>query len=250
MANGELNPSSMRVLPGFDPYPGGNNFLPASTTSLSDLVLPGVYVDAVNMAAAFRRDMGHTLTYAEAYRSYGMQEQRAREHSAGGPLAAFPGTSNHGWGKSIDYRNNIGTITSPEYGWMAANAGRFGFVSDVPSEGWHWTHPSDTAVTSPSTAAASLTETPITLPEGIVMEKGTLYRNNSKTITKGKKKVANPNYGSVDLCSPLVGFRWHVPNSDYFTLLMKLKLVDTKTPVDVTDGQWKFVTSQLPKYAK
>ena len=110
MANGELAPSSMRVLPGFDPYPGGYNFLAASTTSLSDLVLPGVYVDAVNMAKAFRRDMGQTLTYAEAYRSYGMQEQRAREHQNGGPLAATPGTSNHGWGKSIDYRNMVKSL--------------------------------------------------------------------------------------------------------------------------------------------
>lgn len=162
LENGQMPPSRLRVLPGFAPYPGGPNFLPVSSTTLSDLVLPGVLVDAENMAAAFARDLNEELTYAEAYRSRGMQEQRKREQAAGGPTAAYPGTSNHGWGQAIDYRNGIGYADTATYQWMRDNAGKYGFIEDVPGEHWHWHHPSTTALTAPTIEGAGTgTTTPL-----------------------------------------------------------------------------------------
>ncbi|QGG97136.1 hypothetical protein GH723_14760 [Actinomarinicola tropica] len=55
-------------------------------------------------------------------------------YSQGG-LAATPGTSNHGWGLSVDLDLNPASEA-----WMKANAPRFGFVEDVPREPWHWTY--------------------------------------------------------------------------------------------------------------
>lgn len=53
---------------------------------------------------------------------------------AGRPLTASPGHSNHGNGLAVDiHPAKIQT-------WMKANAARFGWVNDVPSEPWHWSY--------------------------------------------------------------------------------------------------------------
>jgi hypothetical protein len=250
--NGRIPESAMKVAPGFDPYPARANFAAVTSTQLSDMMHPVAWVDFCNMGVAFKSAFGVPMTFAEAYRSGAVQDIRIREHDLGGPLAAqldWLGnhTSNHGWALSADLRNNIGTPGSPESIWMDQNQARFGFIDDVPSERWHRTHLGLVGVSG--TLITAGTETIELLPEGI-MEKGTLYRNKSKTITVNKKQVKNPNYGSIDLCSPIVGFKWHLPNTDYIALLKKLKLIEDTKPTDVSDGQWKLVTSQLPRYAK
>lgn len=85
--------------------------------------------------AAAARD-GVTIGITDSYRSYEAQVALARRkglYSQGG-LAAVPGTSDHGWGRSLDL-----ALDGPALAWMRANAGRFGFVEDVPREPWHWT---------------------------------------------------------------------------------------------------------------
>lgn len=80
---------------------------------------------------------GVTVGITDSYRPIEVQERLAREkglYSQGG-LAAFPGTSNHGWGLATDL-----TLDAPALAWMRANAWRFGFVEDVPREPWHWTY--------------------------------------------------------------------------------------------------------------
>ena len=60
-------------------------------------------------------------------------------------LAACPGTSNHGWALAVDLCGGINVAGSPQWTWMTANAGRFGFVqpdwarpgAEKP-EPWHW----------------------------------------------------------------------------------------------------------------
>ena len=52
----------------------------------------------------------------------------------GKPRAASPGHSNHGEGISIDVH------PAAIQQWMKRNAGRFGWVNDVPSEPWHWSY--------------------------------------------------------------------------------------------------------------
>lgn len=53
---------------------------------------------------------------------------------------AIPGRSLHELGLAIDLTSNkaiIGSRKSPAFTWLAANAGRYGFVN-LPSEPWHW----------------------------------------------------------------------------------------------------------------
>jgi zinc D-Ala-D-Ala carboxypeptidase len=53
---------------------------------------------------------------------------------------AIPGRSLHELGLAIDMTSGAKTISdrkSPAFKWLAANAGRYGFVN-LPSEPWHW----------------------------------------------------------------------------------------------------------------
>lgn len=154
--NGELDAATLRVLPGFLPYAAANNFQAVTSADGSNLILAGLYTDAVNMAADFEVACHQPLTYAESYRSLATQHVRALEHTRGGPNAATPGYSNHGWAQALDYRNGIGGGPgNTTYDWMHAHAGDYGFVEDVPGEHWHWHHPSTTSITRPRTTTAS-----------------------------------------------------------------------------------------------
>ena len=93
-------------------------------------------------AAAFKQmradaaAAGVSFGVTDSYRSYDQQVDLARRkglYSQGG-LAATPGTSNHGWGLSLDL-----DLNSEAQAWMRANGERYGFVEDVPREPWHWT---------------------------------------------------------------------------------------------------------------
>lgn len=56
------------------------------------------------------------------------------------PPTARPGYSMHERGLAIDFQANgsfINSRSNPGYIWLAANAGRFGFLN-LPSEPWHW----------------------------------------------------------------------------------------------------------------
>jgi D-alanyl-D-alanine carboxypeptidase len=82
-------------------------------------------------AAAEGIDIGIT----DSYRTYEQQVDLAARkglYSEGG-YAAVPGTSKHGWGMAIDI-----DVDDAGQAWMRANAGRFGFVENVPREPWHW----------------------------------------------------------------------------------------------------------------
>lgn len=52
----------------------------------------------------------------------------------GRPITASPGHSNHGNGLAVDIH------PAAIQDWMKANAARFGWVNDVPSEPWHWSY--------------------------------------------------------------------------------------------------------------
>jgi hypothetical protein len=80
---------------------------------------------------------GVRVGVTDSYRSYDEQVDLARRkglYSQGG-LAATPGTSNHGWGLSLDL-----DLDDRAQAWMRANGARFGFTEDVPREPWHWTY--------------------------------------------------------------------------------------------------------------
>lgn len=87
------------------------------------------------LLTAARAD-GVDIGITDSYRTYESQvdlAQRKGLYSEGG-LAAKPGTSDHGWGLSLDLK-----LDSPALAWMRANGAQFGFAEDVPREPWHWT---------------------------------------------------------------------------------------------------------------
>ncbi|MGE3621356.1 MAG: D-alanyl-D-alanine carboxypeptidase family protein [Acidimicrobiia bacterium] len=80
---------------------------------------------------------GVQIGVTDSYRDLAGQESLAARkglYSQGG-LAATPGTSNHGWGLSVDL-----DLDATAQAWMRDNGWRFGFVEDVPREPWHWTY--------------------------------------------------------------------------------------------------------------
>jgi hypothetical protein len=86
------------------------------------------------LAAAEADGVGIGIT--DSYRTYESQVDLAERkglYSEGG-LAAKPGTSDHGWGLSVDLK-----LDGPALAWMRANGAAHGFVEDVPREPWHWT---------------------------------------------------------------------------------------------------------------
>lgn len=99
----------------------------------------------------FRAQFGYDLAINDAYRDYaGQVEARNRWCALGNcQNAAAPGTSNHGWALAVDLGNKSHIVlgfNSPEYIWLKANAGKYGWVHPKymepggtgPFEAWHW----------------------------------------------------------------------------------------------------------------
>lgn len=136
---------------------------PLSIPNVSNGQLPGnllvdvgggcrVYHEAAEsfrlMVAHARRD-GVTLTASSCYRDYqGQVDARNYWCSLGQcHMAAVPGTSNHGWARAVDLRDQHGgmTFSSVGYHWLKANAWLYGWnhpgamEPDGPvPEPWHW----------------------------------------------------------------------------------------------------------------
>ncbi|TFV61684.1 UNVERIFIED_ORG: hydrolase [Bacillus sp. AZ43] len=92
--------------------------------------------------AAYRAEFGTPLCITDSYRSYASQVSAYARKPA---LAAWPGTSNHGWALAVDLCGGIHVAGSPQWTWMTANAARFGFVQPFwaspageKPEPWHW----------------------------------------------------------------------------------------------------------------
>ena len=101
------------------------------------------------MLAAARAD-GVALRPGDCYRPANQQSAAKSNSCSRGncACAAQPGTSMHGWGKAVDFRDAGGTLTfgSSGYRWLKANGARFGWNhprwaepggSECP-EAWHW----------------------------------------------------------------------------------------------------------------
>lgn len=79
---------------------------------------------------------GVEISITDSYRNYDQQVDLAQRKglTSEGGYAAFPGTSQHGWGLAVDV--NLTKTGSRE--WMEANAARFGWVGEVEREPWHY----------------------------------------------------------------------------------------------------------------
>lgn len=117
MRNGALSSSALRSI--------GRGYSLAVAAARSFLAL----------SAESQRRYGTPLLVRAAYRTLSLQWYFWRLYQSGrGNLAAYPGTSNHGWGLAVDLYNTrmrqiVDAIGGP-YGW----AKRW---SDAPSEWWH-----------------------------------------------------------------------------------------------------------------
>ena len=80
---------------------------------------------------------GVAIGITDSYRSYDTQVRVAQEKGLyrNGGLAATPGTSTHGWGRSADLDLSPHALT-----WMRSHAAEYGFEADVARESWHWTY--------------------------------------------------------------------------------------------------------------
>lgn len=97
----------------------------------------------LSMSLAFSRAIGRSLTITEGYRSYDRQLQYWRAYQAGtGNLAAYPGTSNHGWGISCDFGAGVESAGTAAKRWMDANAPAYGWAPTgngfSQREPWHF----------------------------------------------------------------------------------------------------------------
>ena len=106
-------------------------------------------INSLNAMIAQAAKDGVTLRPISCYRDYAGQVAAREEWCARGAcqMAAVPGTSNHGWGKAIDFRDQSGELTfdSAGYAWLKAWAGYYGWIhpkgmeQDGPvPEAWHW----------------------------------------------------------------------------------------------------------------
>jgi len=129
---------------------------------------------------------------------YYNKTKKKRKKGTSGTPAAYPGTSNHGWGAAVDIGVKYG---DKAHNWLTKNASRFGFSNpfkDPRTEPWHWEHlssakklganvsintSSDTYNTSSSTSSDT---TPSTDSGGSSLLKGMLSKGlGLDTLTQG-----------------------------------------------------------------
>ena len=94
------------------------------------------------LSAEFEAEFGYPIPITDSYRSYQAQVTLAglKPH-----LAAFPGTSNHGWGIAVDLGNPIAGGNSPQYVWLRVHGPDYGWdnpswarIGGAKPEPWHF----------------------------------------------------------------------------------------------------------------
>jgi hypothetical protein len=102
-------------------YPGVNYWYWDGPGTVDGVYLePGAASALVSMLAAYASATGSYLNVNEGYRSYaGQQYWYGREPYPGGA----PGSSNHGWGKAVDFDS----FSTSQENWVRANCARFAY---------------------------------------------------------------------------------------------------------------------------
>ena len=104
----------------------------------------------LKMVAAAKSE-GISWSITDSYRSLEGQNKlfdwdffnktkKKRKKGTAGTPAAYPGTSNHGWGAAVDIGVKYG---DKAHTWLTKNASKFGFsnpFSNPRTEPWHWEH--------------------------------------------------------------------------------------------------------------
>ncbi|MGI8759479.1 MAG: D-alanyl-D-alanine carboxypeptidase family protein, partial [Acidimicrobiales bacterium] len=112
----------------------------ASMASQLEGILAAADADGVVLSGGGYRDPSAQVALRRAHcggSDYATYEMSPSQCS---PPTARPGSSMHERGLAIDFTYNGSLISSrsnPGFGWLAANAERFGLYN-LPSEPWHW----------------------------------------------------------------------------------------------------------------
>lgn len=91
---------------------------------------------AAAISAMFEACPYKAIAVKYSYRTLAKQWEKWNNYQAGGNLAAYPGTSNHGWAVAFD----LNWSDPRAINWFHANCRRFGFLFDVTGENWHITY--------------------------------------------------------------------------------------------------------------
>lgn len=147
------------------------------------------------LETAFGGVWGYPAIILEGYRSLATQQalyQHWIDRDPGYNLAAYPGTSNHGYGRAADFASHIDVYGSPQKKWMDANAPTYGWHPTgnkfKPREAWHFDY-------WPGTALAGGDSTPITDEEISKMATGQLFKSKSKATVWWQEKPNTPFLG-------------------------------------------------------
>lgn len=126
-SNGQLDPSTL--VQAANGAPG--QVLEKNTAAAWGAMVAAAAADGVHLRP--QDDDG----VSSCYRTFANQEHaKDLQLHHGGPTAATPGFSNHGWGTAIDIYMGPGVKA-----WLDANAARFGFSwveGKASGESWHW----------------------------------------------------------------------------------------------------------------
>lgn len=112
----------------------------ASIADQLEALLAAAVADGITLGGSGYRDINQQIALRRqncGTTPYAIYEMPA---SLCSPPTAIPGTSMHERGLAVDFTWNgraIMSRDSPAFQWLAANAGRFGFLN-LPSEPWHW----------------------------------------------------------------------------------------------------------------
>ena len=125
----ELSPS-VGAGPGMPAYGTGGGYSGPLAYRMGKPMRPDVAAAFDRMAAAARRD-GLALSVTSGFRS-DAEQARLFAANPNPKWVAPPGTSLHRYGTELD----LGPPAA--YGWLAANARRFGFIQRYQWEDWHY----------------------------------------------------------------------------------------------------------------
>lgn len=88
----------------------------------------------------YAQQFGTGFIVNDGWRSYANQVEAKQKQLRGGPVAATPGHSTHGWGTAVDLGGPIGNTNTAQHAWLRQNAAQFGWhwVGQRYGEPWHW----------------------------------------------------------------------------------------------------------------
>lgn len=170
-----------------------------ATGKSSSHKLNPVAAKAYNDMVAAAKAAGIEWGITDSYRPYEIQDRIFdwdRYNSTGKRVkkgtnvpAAYPGTSNHGWGSAVDIKVKYGDSA---HTWLTQNAAKFGFsnpFSNPRTEPWHWEHLASAGKSDgvPSSSGGGST----VIPKKIVIDSDMV----SRLIAKLKEK----NFSQDDL---------------------------------------------------